>query len=457
MRRQIPFSIAKTLLLFAFAIGLSGSHVSGAIAQEKAEPAFAHDHSDLEPDPRVVYGVLENGLRYAVMKNATPKGAAALRMRIATGSINETESQRGIAHFLEHMAFNGSVNVPEGEMVKRLERFGLAFGADTNASTGFDQTTYKLNLPSVDEEVLNEAFFLMRETAQNLTLDKDAIERERGGIASEKSARDSVEFRAVVDRLGFLTQGSGLVDRLPIGIDETIATMPRDEFVSYFRGYFRPENTFVAFIGDLETDEAVAKIKEYFQDWEPVGEALPHRSVRPTNIPDGAIRAFHSEGLMTSVALASLRPFEERRDTSATRRANVTLALASRIFNRRTERAVRNGTATYLGASVGRYRLYETVDGMILSLRTSPQDWESAFALVYPIFAAPALIWAAACLLVGLVVGFRSGSSPMGLLAGVPALVMHAAWGGGFVREWLRAKHLDNPLYGLDRERTDKP
>ncbi|MEM6586702.1 MAG: succinoglycan biosynthesis protein exoa, partial [Pseudomonadota bacterium] len=78
-------------------------------------------------------------------------------------------------------------------------------------------------------------------------------------------------------------------------------------------------------------------------------------------------------------------------------------------------------------------------------------------ALVYPIFAAPALIWAAACLLVGLVVGLRSGLSPMGLLAGVPAMVMHAAWGGGFVREWLRAKHLDKPLYGLGRERTDKP
>ncbi|HCJ81649.1 MAG TPA: peptidase M16, partial [Erythrobacter sp.] len=102
------------------------------------EPAFVQEASDLDADARVVYGTLANGLRYAVMKNQTPSGNAAIRMRIATGSFNETDAQQGIAHFLEHMAFNGSVNVPEGEMVKRLERHGLAFGADTNASTGFD-------------------------------------------------------------------------------------------------------------------------------------------------------------------------------------------------------------------------------------------------------------------------------------------------------------------------------
>lgn len=374
---RLSFKSLVVIALFALSIGAVRQ---GALAEEAGAPVFAHDTSDLDPDPRVTYGVLENGLRYAVMKNATPKGAAAIRMRIDTGSFNETEGQRGLAHFLEHMAFNGSVNVPEGEMVKRLERHGLAFGADTNASTGFDQTTYKLNLPSVTPEVLDEAFFLMRETAENLLLDEAAIERERGVIASEKVARDSIEFRAFVNRLGFLTQGSGLIDRLPIGVDETIATMPREEFVAYYRGYYRPENTFVAFIGDLEPEEAIARIEKHFGDWQPVGEALPKRSPAPTNLPTGAVRAYHDEGLMTSITLAALRPYEERPDTAATRRDNLIVALGNAMFNRRTSRAIRDGTATYLSASSGRYRVYETVDGMVLSLRTSPGDWRSAVA-----------------------------------------------------------------------------
>ena len=230
-------------------------------------PDFAHDASDLEHDPRAIYGTLPNGLRYAVMRNSTPSEVAAIRMRIDTGSWNETEEQRGIAHFLEHMAFNGSKNVPEGEMIKRLERHGLAFGADTNASTGFDQTVYKLNLPTVDEAVIDEALFLMRETASNLTLDAEAIDRERGVIASEKSARDSVSFRSLIDNIGFFTEGSGRIDRLPIGADETIATMPRSEFVRYYQDFYRPENTFIVFVGDIDPQVAIAKIEQNFADY----------------------------------------------------------------------------------------------------------------------------------------------------------------------------------------------
>ncbi|MCK0127554.1 insulinase family protein [Erythrobacter sp. F6033] len=360
-------------------IGITFSGVAVA-AREEAEPAFAHEQSDLEPDPRVIYGTLDNGLRYAVMKNQTPSGVAALRMRIDTGSLNETEAQRGLAHFLEHMAFNGSVNVPEGEMIKRLERFGLSFGADTNASTGFDQTTYKLNLPSVDDEVLDEAFFLMRETAENLLLDHEAIESERGVIASEKLARDSIDFRSFVDRLGFFTQGSGLIDRLPIGTDDTIASMPREEFVRYYRGYYRPENTFVALIGDLETEDAIARIEEYFGDWRPVGAALPTKPRSQAVIQPGVVRTYHDEGLMTSITFAALEPYVERVDTSATRRENLIRRLGTSIFNQRMSRKVRNSDAVYLGASSGRYRVYEAVDGMVLSLRSSPEDWQDALA-----------------------------------------------------------------------------
>ena len=107
---------------------------------------WPQDASDLTPDPAITYGQLENGMRYIIMANDTPEETVALRLRIDAGSLNERDDQRGISHFLEHMAFNGSTNVPEGEMIKILERHGLAFGPDTNAFTSFDQVQYQLCL-----------------------------------------------------------------------------------------------------------------------------------------------------------------------------------------------------------------------------------------------------------------------------------------------------------------------
>ena len=159
---------------------------------------FAHMASDLPVDAAITYGELPNGLRYAVRENDTPTKTASLLMRFDTGSLNETDETRGIAHFLEHMAFNGSENIPEGEMTKRLERFGLAFGADTNASTGFEETTYQLELPDVSEEMLNETLEIMRETAERLTLAADAIDKERGVICllyTSPSPRDKRQSR----------------------------------------------------------------------------------------------------------------------------------------------------------------------------------------------------------------------------------------------------------------------
>src|SRR3546814_10655215 len=100
----------------------------------------------------LVFGVLPNGMKYALLKNSTPKDSVVIRMRFDVGSFAEAEDQRGLAHFLEHMAFNGSTHVPEGEMIKLLERKGLAFGADTNASTGFDETIYKLDFPNASDD-----------------------------------------------------------------------------------------------------------------------------------------------------------------------------------------------------------------------------------------------------------------------------------------------------------------
>ena len=132
-----------------------------ALAQT-APAVWAHARSDIAPDPAVRFGVLANGMRYALMHNALPPGAVSIRFSLAFGSLHEAEDEQGLAHFIEHMAFNGSTNVREGEMVKILERLGLAFGADTNASTGQDFTTYSLELPKASDAMIDESLFQLR-------------------------------------------------------------------------------------------------------------------------------------------------------------------------------------------------------------------------------------------------------------------------------------------------------
>ena len=166
-------------LLLALAFPLA------AVQAQQAPPAdpWPFAKSDLPVDPAFRFGVLPNGMRYIVRANATPKGQGMVQMWVHEGSLAERDDEAGWAHFIEHMAFNGSTHVPEGEMVKLLEREGLAFGADTNAATGFDSTVYKLDLPRNDPRLLDTALMLMREAASELTFDPAAVAREKGAAS----------------------------------------------------------------------------------------------------------------------------------------------------------------------------------------------------------------------------------------------------------------------------------
>ncbi|MDZ4054786.1 MAG: insulinase family protein, partial [Phenylobacterium sp.] len=161
-RAALALIVALALVGFAGAAPLKAQTASpsGAVAQPQARASLEPGQwpqaiADVAPDPEIRFGTLPNGMRYAIRRQTIPEGQAALRLRIDAGSLMERDDQQGLAHFLEHMAFNGSEAVPEGEMIKILERLGLAFGADTNASTGFDETIYKLDLPRTDAETVS--------------------------------------------------------------------------------------------------------------------------------------------------------------------------------------------------------------------------------------------------------------------------------------------------------------
>lgn len=232
-------------------------------------------------DRAIKYGKLSNGLTYYIRKNSQPENRVEMRLVVNAGSVLEKENQQGIAHFLEHMAFNGTKNFPKGELLNYLEKAGVRFGADINATTGFDYTIYMLPIPSNDPNLLNNGYQVLRDWAGNLLLDKEEIEKERGVIIEEKRMRQNAGQRAFTQYIPALTNNSLYGNRIPIGREEIINTAPRQAFADFYHDWYRPDNMAVIVVGDIDTEAAEKKIKTLFANLKNPANAPK----RPDTIP----------------------------------------------------------------------------------------------------------------------------------------------------------------------------
>lgn len=292
---------------------------------------------DIPADPAVRYLRLDNGLKVAILRNETPKGTAAIRFGFDAGVIDESEAEAGLAHFLEHMAFNGSKNVPEGQMIKLLEREGLAFGADTNASTGLEDTIYKLDLPRNDPKLLDTALMLMRETASELTLDPAAIDRERGIIQSETRTRNTFARRRLKDYLDFVAPGTAFSQRLlTANLDANIDNFQASTLAGYYKRLYRPDNAALVVVGDLDPAATEAAIRERFASWTAPGSPAPATDKGSIDL-SRAISAqnFVDPGVPVIVAIDSFGTRPPRPSTEAEARRELLLGLGSAVLNRR--------------------------------------------------------------------------------------------------------------------------
>ena len=363
-------------------LGFGKDAPAPAAAQLLKPGEWAQAHSDVAPDPSIRFGALPNGMRYAIRKQAIPPGQAAVRMRIGAGSLMETDAQQGLAHFLEHMAFNGSKAVPEGEMVKILERLGLAFGADTNASTNFNETIYKLDLPRTDDETVDTALMLMREAAGNLTLDQGAIDRERGVVLSEERARDTPPYRVYKERLDFFLKGQRPPTRYPIGKVEVLQTAQAAEFTDFYNRYYRPEQTVVVVVGDFDVDAMEARIKARFGDWTPSGPAGPPPSLGAVEPRKPEARLVVEPGAPLSMQLAWVRAPDLRPDTVAKRKQELIEQLGFSVLNRRMQRLARGAEPPFLGAGVFKTNEYDAAEAMLAVVNAEPGRWRQAIEAV---------------------------------------------------------------------------
>jgi len=352
-------------------------------AQDAAARAWGVAASDVPLDPAVRLGVLPNGMKYALMANATPKETVIVRLRFDVGSLAEADDQRGLAHFLEHMAFNGSTNVPEGEMVKLLERKGLAFGADTNASTGFDATEYKLDLPGASDDLVDTALMLMRETASELTISEAAVQRERGVILSERRARDTFQLRNVIASLGFFFPDMLVKDRFPIGTEAVIRTAPAQRLRDFYANYYRPERATLVIVGDFDVAAMETKLAARFADWRGRGDNGADPVIgKPDAARPAAADIYVDPALSDTVSLTRTRPWAFEADTRARRIRTMSETLGAAILNRRFEKLALAEDSPIQGANFSTARVWDAVDQAGVSAANKAGEWRAALALI---------------------------------------------------------------------------
>ena len=245
-------------------------------------------------DPDIRHGVLPNGMRYSVMHNATPAGAVSMRLYFDVGSFQETDTERGVAHFLEHMAFNGTRNFPEDALDRTLAPAGVQFGRDHNAQTSYFGTVYMLDLPASDAGKMDLAFKWMRDVADGMTIDAQAVVRERGVVLSEQTSGLSQQ-RSVAEAIGaFMGKGLRTPERDPIGTRASIMAMTAAQVRGFYERWYRPENAVVVVVGDVPVEQLEQRVRDSFGSWRGKGPAparVPYRSPDASRRMEVLIRA----------------------------------------------------------------------------------------------------------------------------------------------------------------------
>jgi len=345
-------------LILGLAIVFGGSADARAapsaaiVGAERTQPWNA-EKSDLEPDASIIYGRLPNGLRYAIRPNHRPQNQVLVRMTIDFGSAAEAADEQGLAHFIEHMAFNGSTHVPEGEMVKMLERLGLSFGADTNASTGYTQTQYKLDLPKADPRLIERALFLMRETAREISFIPAAVDRERGVILAEKSARENFGFQSARAANNLFYPNSFYATRYPVGTAEVIQTASAERMRALYRAYYRPDRIKIIVVGPVDPVAIERELVTKFADWQvhvpPLG-AIDQCSLDTAR--GLSARSFVHPEIGESMSVQQFLQDKKRPDTLERGMIELKMSIANAIISRRMARRSREEDIPFLGGGV---------------------------------------------------------------------------------------------------------
>lgn len=317
--------------------------------------ATAQDFDPSQPlpeDPRLVRGELDNGLEYLIVPNAEPPGRVELWLHVHSGSLNEEDDQRGIAHFLEHLAFAGSTNFPPGTVRPFFENMGMSFGRHQNAVTGFDRTGYTISLPNNRDESIESGLLFLSDVADNLLLPEAGIEQERKIILEERRASLSPQQRVLYDLIERIAPESQFGKRIPIGTEEVLTTVGLEPIERYYDTWYVPGNMTLLIVGDVQPEDVTPAIERLFSG----GERAPRPEPREVGVvPTQGLRAIVAsdpEESREEVAINSIDVPGEPTTTVGQYRQDLVRSLATSMMNDRLGEGVQNGELSMLGGSV---------------------------------------------------------------------------------------------------------
>lgn len=387
--RRIACLIPAVLLVLAPPLQAEARQKPVAVAPAAAaqDVPWLYRGSDVPVDREWVFGELQNGLRYAVRKNGVPPGQVSIRIRVDAGSLHEADSERGFAHLLEHLVFRQSKYLGDGEAIPRFQRLGATFGSDTNAETSPVSTTYKLDLPDVTPDKLEETFRLLSGMMIAPTLSEANVRTDVPIVLAEKRERGGAAERVSDAMQQTLFAGQKLAVRQVIGTVETLEAANQNSVRAFHARWYRPENVTVIAVGDADPATLAALTRKYFGDWKGVGKPAPAPDFgdplpprvkgKPQDNPVGETRVLVEPDLARSVTYGVMRPWRPVQDTIAYNQGNMIGAVAQMIINRRLEARARSG-GSFLAAQVSQEKHNRSVDATFVSIAPLGEDWKAA-------------------------------------------------------------------------------
>jgi zinc protease len=357
--------------------------VAGPSALRESPPPWPHEKSDLAPDPAITFGRFDNGFRYVLMKNQHPENRVSVHLYVRAGSLNETDEQQGLAHFLEHMMFNGSTHFPPGELVRYFQSIGMQFGNDANAHTGFNETVYDIILPTGGAENLKTGLLVMHDYATGALLLNKEVKREAGVILAEKRSRDSAAYRTFKATLKFELPDFLVSRRLPIGKTTIIRNADKSRLKAFYDGWYRPDEMVLVMVGDFSIPLAEKLIDAQFSDFAP-------RTSTPALPALGAIahkgldvfNHYEPEAGGTTVSIEVIRPHSPVPDSLAFERRQMIENMADRMIQNRLDTRLKAPGAPFTAAAVGSGIYLNRIRYAEISADSSAENWREALAAI---------------------------------------------------------------------------